>query len=145
LFEEEQFQNDRKAIIQRFQAQEQQLLKEFDEKLRPVGFVLGQVHDEDGTQRTEIFPFINNKPVTLDEVDELFQKGELTAEQASRISEKYEQYRDQLNDIGSRSLRIMSSFRQEIADHDRQAVGVLITSVMADVRHSFVRDRVAMF
>ena len=145
LFEEEQFQADRKAIIQRFQVQEQALLKEFDEKLRPVGFVLGQVHDEDGTQRTEIFPFLNGKPVTLDEVDELFQKGELTAEETAAINEKYEQYRDRLTEIGSRSLRIMATFRREIADHDRQAVGVLITTVLADVRHSFTRDRVAMF
>ncbi len=145
LFEEDQFQADRKAIIQRYQAQEQQLLREFDEKLRPSGFVLGHIQEEDGTTRTEVFPLINDKPVTLEELDEQFQAGEISAEQLAAIRDAYVQHRDQLNDIGSRSLRIMASFRKELSQHDRAAVGVLIKSVFDDVRHSFPRDRVATF
>lgn len=145
LFEEEQFQTDRKMIIHRFQTQEQQLLSEFDEKLRPEGFVLGHVQDEDGSQRTEIFPFIDDRPMTLEEVDELFQSGKLSVDQVSKIKDQYEAYREQLNEIGSRSMRIVSSFRKELATHDRAAVGVLIKTVLDDVRHSFSRDRVAVF
>ncbi len=145
LFEEEQFQADRKNIIHRFQAQEQQLLSEFDQKLRPEGFVLGQIQNEDGSQRTEIFPFIDNKPLSFEELDELFQQNKITADELAKIRDQYEQYREQLNEIGSRSLRIMASFRKELGNHDRAAVGVLIKSILDDVRQSFPRDRVAAF
>ncbi len=145
LFEEEQFQKDRKSIIQRFQAQEQQLLTEFDEQLRPAGFVLGHIQEEDGTTRTEVFPFIDGRPMTFEELDELQQENKITADALARIRETYVQYREQLNDIGSRSLRIMANFRKELAQHDQAAVGVLIKSILDDVRHSFPRDRVATY
>lgn len=145
LFEEEQFQVERKTIIQRFQTMEQTLLKELDAKLRPAGFVLGHVQEEDGSTRTEIFPFINERPVTAEELDEMVKKGEITLDEVERINTSYLQYREELNDLGSRSLRIMADFRRELSAHDQAAVGVVITSVFEDVRASFPRDRVGNF
>jgi len=145
LFEEESFQDQRKAIIHRFQSMEATLLKELDSKLRPVGFVLGQIQEEDGSARSEVFPVINGKPYTVDDLDELLQKGEVTIPDIERIREEYARHREELNDIGSRSLRIMADFRKELAKYDQNAVGVLIKSVFDDVRHSFPRDRVATF
>ena len=145
LFEEEQFQIARKAIIQRYQNMEATLLKELDSKLRPAGFVLGQIQEEDGSSRSEIFPMIGGKPYTLEDLDELLQKGEITMEEVERMREAYVKHREELNEIGSRSIRIMADFRKELARHDQNAVGVLIKSVFDDVRHSFPRDRVAQF
>ena len=145
LFEEEQFQKDRKKIIQKYQLQEEELLKQFDEKLRPEGFVLGQVQEEDGSTHTEIFPFINDQPVTMEELDELFQEGKISEEDVLAIQERYATYREEFNDIGHRTLRIAGEFRKELSKHDQAAVGVLIDTVFDDVRLSFPRDRVKQY
>ncbi|MBI2793673.1 MAG: AAA family ATPase [Ignavibacteria bacterium] len=145
LFEEEQFQVQRKEIIQRYQSREQALLKELDAKLRPEGFVLGQIQEDDGTARTEIFPLIDEKPRTLDDLDEMLQKGEIKLGQVEKIRDAYLKHKEELNEIGSRSLRIMAEFRNELSRHDRNAVGVLVKTVFHDVRVSFPRDRVAQF
>lgn len=142
LFEEEKFQENRKKIIEKFQLMEESLLREFDEKLRPQGFVLGQIEEEDGSAHPEIFPYIKEKPFTMEEVEELFQKGEIKAEDVAKLREQYSKYREELNDIGSRSLRIMGEFRKELSTHDQAAVGILIKTVFDDVRLSFPRDRV---
>lgn len=145
LFEEPQFQVERTAIIQRFQEQEEALLKEFDAKLRPEGLTLGQVQEEDGTTHAEIFPIVNNEPMTMDEVAEAHGKGTISDAELQRIQLTYSKHRDQLTELGGRSIRIASSFRKELSKYDQAAVGTLIDSVFADVRLSFQRDRVAAY
>lgn len=145
LFEDEQFQTERKSIIQRFQQREQQLIGEFDAKIRPAGFVVGTLQEEDGTSRTEVFPIVDGQPVSIEDLDEMVQAKKLTAEQATALHVAYERYRDELNEIGRRSMRVMVDFRRELAKHDQAAVGILLKGIFEDLRTSFPRDRVMEF
>lgn len=145
LFEEEQFQTDRKGIIQRFQQREQKLIGEFDAKIRPAGFVVGTLQEEDGTGRTEVFPIVDGKPISIEELDDMVQAKKLTVEQATALHADYERYRDELNEIGRRSMRVMVDFRKELSKHDQAAVGILLKGILDDIRTSFPRDRVREF
>ncbi len=142
LFEEEQFQQERKEIIQRFQQKEKDIVAELDAKIRPSGFVVGTLQEEDGTTRTEIFPMIGGKPVAIEDLDDLVTAGSVTQDQASALIEVYAVHREELNEIGRRSMRIMVEFRKELTKHDQAAVGVLLESIFQDLRTSFPRDRV---
>jgi len=145
LFEDEHFQTDRKTISQRFHQLEQTLLAEFDAKIRPSGFVVGTLQEEDGTGRTEVFPVVDGKPVAIDELDELVEAKKLTIEQATALHGLYETYREELSDIGRRSMRVMVDFRKELSKHDRVAVGILLKGIFEDLRSSFPRDRITDF
>jgi lon-related putative ATP-dependent protease len=145
LFEEEQFQVTRNAIIQRFQERERVVLSEFDTKIRPSGFVVGQLQNEDGTSRTEVFPIVDGKPVTIDDVDQLVQDGKLTLEQATSISNAYAAFQEELAEIGRVSMRVLVDFRKELNKHDQAAVGILVTSILDDIQQSFPRNRVREF
>jgi lon-related putative ATP-dependent protease len=145
LFEEEQFQAKRKEIIQRFQQKEKNIIAEFDRKIRPSGFVVGTLQEDDGTARTEIFPVIKGKPIAIEELDALVENGTITDDQAAQLSEAYAAHRDELNEIGRRSMRVMVEFRKELAKHDQAAVGVLLKSIFEDMRTSFPRDRVTEY
>ena len=142
LFEEEQFQVTRNAIIQRFQERERVVLSEFDTKIRPSGFVVGQLQNEDGTSRTEVFPIVDGKPVTIDDVDQLVQDGKLSLEQATSISNAYAAFQEELAEIGRVSMRVLVDFRKELNKHDQAAVGMLVTSILDDIQQSFPRNRV---
>lgn len=145
LFEEEAFQAERKEIIQRHQLQEKRLLAEFDAKIRPSGFIVGQLQDEDGTSRTEVFAVIEGKPLAIDELDTLVQAGKMTMDQAQALSDAYVTHRDELSEISRRSMRVMVDFRKELGKHDQIAVGILLKSIFDDIRSSFPRDRVTEF
>jgi len=142
LFEEEQFQKTRNTIIQKFQNRERAVLTDFDSKIRPSGFVVGQLQDEDGTSRTEIFPIVDGKPVTIDDVDQLVQDGKLTIQQAKAIAKAYTAYQDELAKIGRMSMRVLVDFRKELNKHDQAAVGILVRSILDDLQKSFPRNRV---
>lgn len=144
LFEEEQFQASRKKIVQDFQTKEKNVLAEFDQKIRPTGFVLGQLQDEAGT-RPEIFPVIDGKAVTIDEIDELVAVGKVTQKQATEIAGAYTAHQDELAEIGRRSMRVLTDFRREIGQFDQAAVGILLRSVFEEMLQSFPRDRVRHF
>lgn len=145
LFEDEQFQTQRKGIIQRFQQREHALIGEFDAKIRPSGFVVGTLQEEDGTGRTEVFPLVDGQPVAMEDLDELVTAKKITEEQAIALQESYETHRDELNEIGRRSMRVMVDFRKELAKHDQAAVGILLNGIFEDMRTSFPRDRVLEF
>jgi hypothetical protein len=49
LFDEDSFQSKRREMVSEYQKNEQQLLSEFNAKIQPSGFVLGQLQLEDGT------------------------------------------------------------------------------------------------
>lgn len=144
LFEEEQFQSTRKKIIQDFQDKEKHVLTEFDQKIRPTGFVVGQLQDESGT-RPEVFPVVDGKPVTIDDIDELLLAGKLTQKQADEIASSYGTHQQELAEIGRRSLRVLTDFRREISQFDKSAVGILLRSVFDEMLQSFPRDRVKTF
>ncbi|MEN9281884.1 MAG: hypothetical protein RL594_819 [Bacteroidota bacterium] len=144
LFEEEQFQASRKKIIQDFQAKEKHVLTEFDQKIRPSGFVVGQLQDDSGT-RPEVFPVVDGKPVTIDEIDDLVTGGKLTQQQGETIAEAYVKHQEDLADIGKRSLRVLTDFRQQISQFDQVAVGILLRTVFEEMLQSFPRDRVRDF
>ena len=145
LFEEDQFQTERKAIIQRFQEGEKAMIAELDERIRPKGFAVGQLQDEGGDVRTEIFPLIEDKPYTIDQLEELVHANTITMDKAMAIRRSWEQHREELSSIGRRSMRLMTDFRRELAKHDQRSVGLLIDAAFETVRASFPRDRVTEF
>jgi len=145
LFEEDQFQSERKAIIQRFQQGEKAMIAELDERLRPKGFAVGQLQDESGDVRTEIFPMIEEKPYTIDQLEELVNANTITMDRAIEIRKAWEQHREELASIGRRSMRLMTDFRKELSQHDQRSVGLLIDAAFESVRTSFPRDRVTEF
>lgn len=145
LFDEEQFQAARKAIIQRYQIHEKKLIAEFDQKIRPSGFVIGNLQEDDGSQRTEIFPIVNGKPLAIDDLDTLVQEGKMTMKKAQALGEKYSAHKDELTEISRRSMRVMIDFRRELAKHDKVAVGLLLKTIFEDVRTSFPRERVTEY
>lgn len=145
LIEEDSFQVGRKAIIQRFQTGEKTMLAELDKRLRPKGFAVGQLQDEGGEVRTEIFTVIEGKPFTVEQLDELIQESQLTMERAAEIREEWTKYREELSDIGRRSIRLLMDFRRELGEHDQKAVALLIDTAFENIKASFPRLRVTEF
>ena len=145
LFEEDQFQTERKAIIQRFQEGEKAMIAELDERIRPKGFAVGQLQEESGDVRTEIFPIIDEKPYAIEQLEELVHANTITMDRAVEIRKAWEQHREELASIGRRSMRLMTDFRKELAQHDQRSVGLLVDAAFETVRASFPRDRVTEF
>ena len=145
LFDEEGFQKARKVLIDTYQKQEQDLIAQFAEKIRPSGFVLGQVEDESGEVQSEIFPVINKKPVHMKELDTLVASKKISQKKADLLKEQYETLHTHLIDLARISIKLMQGFRLNIMEYDKAAVAVIVRTTFGDVRQSFPSESVSSF
>ncbi|MFN8367412.1 MAG: AAA family ATPase [Candidatus Kapaibacterium sp.] len=142
LFEEAHFRKTRNELIQTYREQETTLLEEFDAQIRPSGFALGQITDEDGTSKQEIFPLVKGQPITIDKLDEMVAAKKLTLKKAQEILEQYNKFRDELMDLARRGMQLGQEFKRALLEHDKAASSMIVHSTFNEIRVQFADSKV---
>ncbi|MFN8358303.1 MAG: ATP-binding protein [Candidatus Kapaibacterium sp.] len=142
LFEEEGFQQKRLSLIDSYQQKEQDLISEFNIKIRPSGFVLGRIETEDGIPQTEVFPIINGKPVPISEIDTLVKAKKITAKKAEELREKYDTLHDELYSLARLGVKLMQKFRSGLIEFDTTSASLITKTVFDEIRNDFPDTRV---
>ena len=141
MFESENFQAGRKKIITSFQAKQKELLKTFDTKIRPEGFAVGQVQLGAMIQ-PDIMPLIDNKPITIDEIDELVSQGKMTIDQAKALGDTYIILREEFSEISKQGMRLLQEMEGEIEVYERVVAKLLVHPIFDIVRALSTQDAV---
>ncbi|MGE5479723.1 MAG: Lon protease family protein [Chloroflexota bacterium] len=134
LFEEEAYLESKKKIVDEYQQKERDLLKGFDEKIKPQGFIRGQLQNEQGIAQPEVFPVVEGKPMQIDAVDELVEQGKLPLEKANDIREKWEDYHGELLELARAGMKIMQEFRKALYENDKANAQIVVTSALEEVK-----------
>ncbi|MGA2297866.1 MAG: Lon-like protease helical domain-containing protein, partial [FCB group bacterium] len=92
LFEEDQYQTSRKNIVEEYQQKEKDILHHFDERIKPFGFVRGQLENAQGISQPEVFPLVEKEPVNIADIDDFVQQGNITADKANEFRENYKKF-----------------------------------------------------
>ncbi len=142
LFEEEGFQQKRLSLIDSYQQKEQDLISEFNIKIRPSGFVLGRIETEDGIPQTEVFPIINGKPVPISEIDTLVKAKKITAKKAEELREKYDTLHDELYALARLGVKLMHTFRSGLVEFDTTSASLITKTVFDEIRNDFPDTKV---
>ncbi|MCX7936603.1 MAG: AAA family ATPase [Chlorobi bacterium] len=145
LFREESFQRSRSAITQRFRSRETALVEQFNRRIAPQGFTLGQVTDPDGTSRYELFALVRGKPASLDEVAQLVSEGKLSERRAQRIVRTYLKLREELINMSYEGLEMQRALEQALLEHARKAAGIIIAAAFDDLRARFRDEPVQQY
>ena len=145
LFEESSYQTSRKKIIENFQDKEQQILFEFDEKIKPFGFIRGQLENEQGYVQPEVFPLIDGKPVQIETLEELITEGKLTRNSADKIYKQWKIFHDEIYDLARLGMKLMQEFRKELNDHDKNAAEIIVNSAMNEIIEDFPDEKVRKY
>ena len=132
-FEEDVFQTGRKKIIDIYQDKEKQLLDEFDKKIKPYGFIRGQLESETGAVQPEVFPVIDDEPVRMDELDDLLKEKKVTKEQVEVLKEKYQEFHEEIYHLARKGMKLMQEFRRELAENDKKAAKSIVASAFDDI------------
>ncbi len=137
LFEEESYQQARKKIIDDYQLKEREILSEFDKKIKPMGFIRGQLENEQGFVQPEVFPLIENEPVAVDVLDEYIEQKKITKKKADELRSKWKALHDEVFDLSRRGLKLIQEFRKELTANDKMSAQTVVTSSFIDVEHNF--------
>lgn len=145
LFEEENFQASRRKIVEYYQQQEREILSKFDEKIRPHGFVRGQIENEQGLAQPEVFPLIDDKPVQIENIDEFVTKKKLTKKKADKLKELYQQFHHEIYDLARTGMKIMKEFRKELIKNDKAAAQIQVDTVFDEIKEHFKNEKVDLY
>ena len=145
LFEEEGFQEARRNLVEEYQQRERSILNEFDEYIKPFGFVRGQIETEQGILQPEVFPIIDNKPVHIDSINELVRAGTLSEDQAKELETLYDKFHNEIYELGRKGIKLMQEFRNSLIENDKAACSNIVNSILDEIAENFQYDSVKVY
>ena len=142
--ESKNYQEEKKNIVTEFTAQQQKLMQPFQDKLKKNNFTLGQVQDGQ-TARPELFPVIDNKPISLLQLHDLVQKKQITKKDAENIVKKYTTYQQSLQTIFKKGLKLSQKFQKKLTDLEKDTANVVVKGVMDNLREQFTDKEIISY
>ena len=142
LFEDESYQQSRKKIIESFQNKEREVLSQFDSKIKPFGFVRGQLENEQGNILPEVFPMIDGKPIQIEQLSELVEKEIISEEKATELRLHWQQFHDEIYDLARIGMKLMQDFRRDLLENDKASASIIVNSAFNNISNEFAYDKV---
>ena len=145
MFEEDAFQKPRNELIAGYRATEQSLITKFNDRIKPLGFVLGQVENELGLMEFDVLIIINKKEYKISDLESLVRNKKITKKKAQELTTQYHIHRTELENLSRMSMKLMQEFREKINDYDKSNVANLIKGALETVRETFTTEQVIAY
>jgi ATP-dependent Lon protease len=145
MFEDEQFRTGRRKIVESFQLREKDMLRAFEEEIKPAGFALGQAKTNTEVVQPEILPIINGKPYPIAALDELIKEDVISMDQAKEIGENYDKMRSELYTLAKRGMKLSQEFQREVSKYEHEAASMMVNTTMDEMRTKFPYDDVKCY
>lgn len=144
MFEDDSFRSDRAKIVQDYQGRERVLLDEFEKRIKPKGFALGQRKSGEVVQ-PEILPIVKEKSYPIEALAGLVEKEELTEEEARAIQTEYTELRKELYMVARRGMTLSLEYQKEIAKYEHESARSIVDTALDEVRLKFPFDEVRRY
>jgi len=142
--ESQSFATKRKKILGEYDKKEKELLSLFQKKIKKDGFALGSVRVGESA-RPEIIPLIQNKPVPVQQLDQVIQEGSLTQEKAETIIQKYNEYQLELVNLFKKGLKLSQKMQVESLELERKEVDVLVKGALAAFYEKYPDEKISHY
>jgi len=109
--ENEQFELERKTLIERYKQKNQSLFQKFEKALRSEGLALLQVQMGE-VQRPAIFPIFENEVIQWDKLVELVETKKISQEKVDTLRQKHDEFMEKLED----TFQLVKILENELSD-----------------------------
>ncbi len=118
LFESQEYINTKKEVMAAYEAKGKRFFKDLDEKVKEEGFTLvdiqiGQV------KRPEVMPLVDGKPVHIDQVEAMVEKGRFPKDEFETMKEKHTRLREQIEQIFLELRDLQKEVQEKMEKMDR--------------------------
>ena len=145
MFEEDAFQKPRNELIAGYRASEQSLITKFNERIKPLGFVLGQVENELGLMEFDVLILLNKKEYKISDLDALVRGKKITKKKAQELTKQYHIHRTELENLSRLSMKLMQEFREKINEYDKSNVSNIVKGSLEFVRENYSSEQVLSY
>lgn len=139
LLESESYTAKRNEVIQKFTRLENEMVQQFEARLKSDGFALGQVQVE-GSARPEIMPVIGEQAVTIFQMEQMVQEGKFEREKANDFSEKYDIYQQELIEVFKKGMKLNQELRRQVGELERNEIGSLVNGAVGTLKEKYDKD-----
>lgn len=142
--ESEDYLERKKKIVSDYTQKEQELMQDFDAKMRKVGFSLGQVRMGD-IARPDILPMIKDKPVPVFQLNEQIEQGNITQEEAQEIIKKYNDHQQELQILFKKGLKTSEEFQEKLQALEKGSIVNVVKGIIDNLQEKYNDPKVVEF
>lgn len=118
LFESQEYINLKKEIMEAYETKAKNFFKGLDEKVKNEGFALVDIQVGQ-YKRPEMMPLVDGKPVHIDQVEAMVEKGRFPENEFEVMKKKYSSLREQIDQIFLELRDLQKEVQEKIEKMDR--------------------------
>jgi ATP-dependent Lon protease len=118
IFESQEYINMKKQIMEAYESQANSFYKNLDQKVKTEGFALVDVQMGQ-FKRPELMPIVDEKPLPLEQVAEMVEKGRFPKEEFEEMKQKHGMLREQIDQIFLDLRHLQREIKEKMEAMDR--------------------------
>ncbi|HOP48089.1 MAG TPA: ATP-binding protein [Desulfobacteraceae bacterium] len=144
LFESQEYISAKKEIMEVYEGKGKKFFKELDQKVKDEGFALVDIQMGQ-YKRPEVMPIIDEKPMHIDQVEEMAEKGRFPKDEFETMKEKQNMLRSQIDQILLEIRDLQKEVQKKIEEMDRLTFMKNASDLTAPIQKKFKNKSVTNY
>jgi ATP-dependent Lon protease len=144
LFESQEYVNMKKEIMESYEHQAGGFFKSLDQKVKEEGFTIVDVQ-KGQFKRPEVMPLVDDKPIPIDQLEALVEKGRFPKAEFDQMKEKQASLRNQIDQIFLELRDLQKEVAEKIEKMDRAAFMKTASDLAAPLLEKFRNEKVKQY
>lgn len=144
LFESRRYQEQRKSLLEHFQARQRSVLKDFEKRVKDRGFEVVQVQSGP-TSRPEIAPVIDGNPVSVEQLQAKVDAGEMPQADLNKLVEIQTDLEGQMDLVMREMRNIERRAKKSLDDLTHKIVVPFVEELLDDLKTKYTTAKVHAF
>jgi ATP-dependent Lon protease len=144
VFESENYQEQRKGIIDGIKNKQKKIIKEFESEIRRDNFALIQMQIGTVT-RPAILPIWDKKPVNFDQLNALADEGKISKAEINKIEKRHAALSDKMETILKEIRNMEKEGTQKLKSLDRDVVTPMVKLRIDEIKSSNPSERLEAY
>ncbi len=144
IFEGQDYINRKKEILEEYEKKGKSFFKELDKKVRAEGFAVVDVQVGQ-IKRPEVVPLVDGKPTSIDQIEQMVEKGRFPKEEFEKLEEKYLVFRDEIDQIFLELRDLQKEIQQNTEEMDRVLFTGMANELVAPLKNRYKDKKVEAF
>lgn len=136
VYESQRYQRQRRMLVQHFQDRQKSVLQAFERRVKEEGFDLVQVQ-VGSMMRPEVVPVVNGTPSSLEQVEELVRKSEVTREAFAAMRDKLAELEKQMALVFRELRNIEKRVQESLEELEEKMVMPAVDSLVEVVKAAY--------
>jgi len=140
----EPFAAKKNSILNETRSKQERLTKEFEKKLQKNHFTIGQVKMGE-VVAPEVFSVIDNKPVHVNQLEELVTAKKITRKRANTLIKKYSEFKEEFQGILKQIMLIGKETQNKISDLEKATIKDIVYLDINELKKKYPDEKVRKF